>query len=191
MSIELPGKWFMGKAYDYHTLASSYLGVDEQGIRRWDTKYTEMGRLLHDLKYGHKRVNVSKIMDLVTARIKGLETFDCIIPVPASKPRNFQPVEELAKELGRRKRVRVVNALKKKEAGVQIKDIVDLKERKKALENTLILAGDFDFSGKKILLLDDLFRSGVTLEVGTNILYKKAKADTVCVLTMTKTRSNR
>lgn len=36
MSIELQGNWKKGFAYDVHTLASNYLGVDEQGHARWD-----------------------------------------------------------------------------------------------------------------------------------------------------------
>ena len=73
----------------------------------------------------------------------------------------------------------------------ELKNIESPEERRKALQETMRLTEKHDFSGKKILLLDDLFRSGITLEVATNILYNDAKAERVCVLTMTKTRSNR
>ena len=43
----------------------------------------------------------------------------------------------------------------------------------------------------KILLVDDLYRSGTTLRVATDLLKTTGKAEKVSVLTMTKTRSNR
>ena len=191
MSIKIEGNWAAGLAYDVHTLSSTYLGADERGIDHWDTEYTEMGRLVNGLKYRGQTRNVPKIIDLITAKIKGLETFDLIVPIPASKKRPFQPVEELAKELGRRKRVRVVKALKKIGSGEELKEIKDPQKRKEALEARLQLADDYDFSGKKLLLLDDLYRSGSTLTVATDILYQSTNADRICVLTMTKTRSIR
>jgi predicted amidophosphoribosyltransferase len=48
-----------------------------------------------------------------------------------------------------------------------------------------------DLSEKKILLIDDLFDTGSTLSVATEVLYAAGNAKTVCVLTLTKTRSNR
>ncbi|MCK5374098.1 MAG: ComF family protein [Alphaproteobacteria bacterium] len=191
MSIELEGNWDNGLAYDIHTLDSTYLGVDENGRDRWENTRSEMGTLVYGLKYNHKKGNIAKIIDLITAKIKGLDTFDLIIPIPPTKHRFLQPVEELAKELGRRKRVRVINALEKMPSDTEIKNVNNPEERKKTLRETMRLTEKHDFSGKKILLLDDLFRSGITLEVATNILYNDAKAERVCVLTMTKTRSNR
>ena len=111
--------------------------------------------------------------------------------MPPSKPRPFQPVYELAEELGRRKRVKVLYALEKVTSNVEIKNIENPDERREALEKTMRITGDYDLSGKKVLLLDDLFRSGISLEVATKILYEQTKADTINVLTMTKTRSNR
>lgn len=191
MTIKIEGNWNKGLAYDIHTLDSTYLGVDEYGHDRWESTRSEMGNLLYGLKYRSKKANVTKIIDLITAKIKGLETFDFIIPIPPSTARTYQPVYELAEELGRRKRVKVGYALEKIESEIEIKNIRNLDERRVELEKTMRITGNYDLSGKKILLLDDLFRSGVTLEVATKILCEQAKADTINVLTMTKTRSNR
>ena len=191
MTIRIEGNWNKGLAYDIHTLDSTYLGVDEYGHGRWENTRSEMGNLLYGLKYRSKKGNVPKIIGLITAKIKGLETFDFIIPIPPSTPRAYQPVYELAEELGRRKRVKVGYALEKIESDVEIKNIKNPDERRAALEKTMRITGDYSLSGKKILLLDDLYRSGITLEVATKILCEQAKADTINVLTMTKTRSNR
>ena len=45
--------------------------------------------------------------------------------------------------------------------------------------------------GKKVLLFDDLYRSGSTLNEITNTLYEEGGVSDVYVLTITKTRSNK
>jgi len=67
----------------------------------------------------------------------------------------------------------------------------DLDERKKLLANAIVIAGDKDISGDNILVVDDLYRSGMTLNAATDVLYKEAAVSSVSVLTMTKTRSKR
>jgi predicted amidophosphoribosyltransferase len=42
---------------------------------------------------------------------------------------------------------------------------------------------------KKILLFDDLFRSGSTMNAGTDVLYRVGTAANVCALTLTYTTS--
>ena len=75
--------------------------------------------------------------------------------------------------------------------GKQLKNVDDPEEREKLLQESLSIEGKEVVSGKKILLVDDLYRSGATLRVATDLLLKNAKAEKVSVLTMTKTRSNR
>lgn len=192
MTIELKGNWKKGLAYDVHTLSSTYLGPDEFGHDRWDTTRSEMGNLVYQLKYKNDRSVVRRIVDLITKKIKGIEKFDLIIPIPSTKKnRPYQPVEEIANELGRRKRIKVLNLLTKAAGGAELKNIDDQKEREKLLKARISISGDYDISGKKVLLLDDLYRSGTTLSAATNVLYNQAQVDSVCVLTMTKTRSRR
>jgi len=190
MTIIIKGNWEKGLAYDVHTLSSTYLGSDEFGRDRWDNTRSEMGRLVYQLKYKNDKSVVGKIVDLITGKIKGIEKFDLIIPIPSTnKTRPFQPVEEIAKELGRRKRIKVINILTKKPGGTEMKNVKDTKEKKTLLEGRILISPDYEISGKAVLLIDDLYDSGATLEAATNILYKKAKVKTVSVLTMTKTRS--
>lgn len=192
MTIEIKGNWKKGLAYDVHTLSSTYLGPDEFGHKRWDSTRSEMGKLVYQLKYKNDKSAVGKIVDLVTGKIKGIEKFDLIIPIPSTnRNRPYQPVEEIAKELGRRKRVKVLNLLGKETGGAELKNVDDPKEREKLLRNRIYILDDSDISGKTVLLLDDLYRSGTTLSAATDVLYKKSKVDSVSVLTMTKTRSIR
>jgi len=192
MSIELEGRWKKGFAYDVHTLGSVYLGVDEYGRDRWATPRTEMGEFVYRLKYRGDSVVVKKIVDLL-GKFKGIETMDYIIPIPATNPeRVVQPVEAIAIELGRRTGVTVLTRLLiKKQGGPQLKDVEDPLARRKLLREALILTEDIDVSNKNVLLVDDLYRSGATLEVATELLYDRAHVKNVYVLTMTKTRSKK
>ena len=44
---KIEGKWRAGIALDLHTVSSTYLGVDEAGHDRFETKRSEMGDLLY------------------------------------------------------------------------------------------------------------------------------------------------
>ena len=81
--------------------------------------------------------------------------------------------------------------LSKRRAGPELKDVEDPSERRELLRESLILSTDCDISGKNVLLVDDLYRSGATLSVATERLLGEARAKAVYVLTMTKTRSRR
>lgn len=192
MPYELKGNWKKGRAYDLHTLSSVYLGEDEQGHKQFDSQRSEMGELLYQLKYQGKRKAVYKIIDLISRKFKGLDQFDFYIPVPSTnKARAYQPVEELANELGRRENISVIQPLSKK-SGSQLKDIQEPEKRLDSLKENIKFVQDnkLDIAGKKVLLIDDLYRSGATLSICTDILYNQGKVGSVSVLTMTKTRSS-
>lgn len=192
MAIDLKGNWKKGFAFDVHTLDSTYLGVDELGRARWESERSEMGQLVYDLKYRNERAAVGKIVDLLD-KMKGIETMDCIVPIPPTRPgRSVEPVTEIARELGRRTGVKVLDdILLKRPGGPELKDVDDPTERSALLRKSLILSKDSNVSGKNVLLVDDLYRSGATLSVATEILLRRGKALAVYVLTMTKTRSRR
>ena len=190
MRYKIEGNWKNGLAFDLHTVVSVYLGVDEHGHDRFDNTRSEIGELIYQLKYRSDRTVVTKIIELLSP-IKGIESFDAIIPVPSSKARALQPVDVIAQALGNQRGVPVLIDYLKKAGNVELKGIDDKEERAKALENSITISGKEDISGKKVLLLDDLFRSGVTLNACCNVLLKQVKISEVSVLTMTKTRSKR
>ena len=151
-----------------------------------------MGELVYQLKYQHKASVVQKIVELLD-RIKGVEEMDLIVPIPPTDgTRAFQPVSLIATALGARRKVEVVlDLLQKKTVGAQLKNVDNLDERQKLLRDSMSLSDANDVSGKKILLVDDLYRSGATLSVATELLIDRGGAASVSVLTMTKTRSRR
>ncbi len=85
----------------------------------------------------------------------------------------------------------ILDLLVKKPGGAELKNVDDPIERQKLLRDSITISEARDISGLKLLLVDDLYRSGATLSVATDLLLKQGKASSVSVLTMTKTRSNR
>ncbi len=117
MTIELKGNWKRGFAYDVHTLDSVYMGVDEYGHNRWETTRSRMGELVYQLKYQQDKRVLSKIVDLLE-KYKGLETMDAVIPIPSTNQnRATQPVCAIARELGARIDVPVLEDALEKRAG--------------------------------------------------------------------------
>lgn len=192
MRYELIGKWKKGFAFDLHTLASTYLGPDEFGRERFDTTYSEMGELVNQLKYRGGKSAIPKIIELLKV-ISGIEKFDFIIPVPSSnKNRAFQPVDEIATALGKQRGVPVlIGFLAKESRGKELKNTTDPGEREKLLKDAIEIIGDRKVKDKNVLLIDDLYRSGATLNACCSVLYEEAGVKRVVVLTMTKTRTKR
>ena len=192
MAIELIGNWKKGFALDLHTKSSEYLGVDEFGRDRFDTKRTEIGELVYKLKYSTDMSSVSKLVACIQQNMRGLEKLDYLVPVPPSKLRAAQPVFLIAEELSKRIRVPFIrDAILKVKITPEIKEVFDQKEREALLAAAYEYNDKYNLANKNILLLDDLYRSGTTLRVITSILYKNAMVKNVFVITLTKTRSLR
>lgn len=188
MVISLDGNWQMGKAFDLHTTSSTYLGIDELGHDQFDNTRSEMGELVYQLKYKGNKKAVHQIVNLLDS-IGGIEKFDFLIPVPATnKNRIYQPVELIAVELGKRRGVPVLVDLLFNRGSEELKGVTDPVARNQMLKDALYLSDSNRVTGKKLLLVDDLFRSGSTLSIATDILYRDAHAKVVCILAMTKTR---
>jgi len=115
-----------------------------------------------------------------------------IMPVPPSNlNRKFQPVIEIAENTSSILDIPMcIDSLVKNKVTHELKEIVDFEERKEILKDAFNIQNDC-IESKNILLFDDLYRSGATLRVITEILYNKGKVNNVYVLTLTKTRSKR
>lgn len=192
MGIKIHGNWKKGIALDLHTKSSDYLGVDEFGHDRFETIRTEMGELVYKLKY---KSDLSVVPQIVNAIVKigGIEKMDYIIPVPPSNiHRRFQPVFIIAEELSKKFDVELATdlILKIRETP-ELKNITDDKERDNITRDAFSLNDTYDLSGLKVLILDDLYRSGTTLRAITSLLYEEGKVKNVYVVTLTKTRSTR
>lgn len=191
--IKLSGNWTQGYALDIHTIDSTFIGYDEYGHEVFDTRRSEIGELLYRLKYKSDKTVIDEILDTVVVflenRWKIINAIDTLIPVPPSKNRAFQPVIEITKSLSLRLKIPFHDdVLVKTRETPELKDVYAYEKRMELLKNAFDVESKL-LNGKSILLLDDLFRSGATLNAITDILYNRGKASNVYVLTLTKTRS--
>jgi len=187
---KINGKWQSGIALDVHTLSSTYMGVNEFGHEVYDTKRSEIGELLYRLKYKGDMAAAQEITDAAVAYLKPqLSKFDLIVPVPPSGTRAVQPVITLAKGIGAKLGVPVADCLTTTRAATALKGVLDPAKRKELLDG-LHAVDTAQTKGRKVLLFDDLFRSGATMNAITDLLTTKGKVAAVRAFTITRTRSN-
>lgn len=166
------------------------MGHDEYGHPRFDTVRSPLGELLYKLKYGSDKAAVDGIAEAVESHLnKWKPAVDVIVPVPSSTPRPWQPVTVLAKAISKRTGLPVAACVTRKKDAPQLKNVFDLDERLKILTG-LHAVDKGATEGKGILLFDDLYRSGATMNAITEALYKDGKARDVFALAVTRTRSN-
>ena len=72
-----------------------------------------------------------------------------------------------------------------------LKEIQDINERQELVKDAFAISNPTLYAGRKILIIDDLFRSGTTLNELTATLYRDGNVNNVYVVTLTKTRSNK
>ncbi len=185
------GKWTEGFSLDLHTLRSDFIGHDEFGHPRFDNRRSEIGELLYKLKSKANYSAVPEIVEAIETLMKEWEpTVDILVPVPPSRDRNVQPVLLLAEAISQQLDIPLADCVTKTRNVPQLKNILDLDERVKLLEGLYTIDKSVT-QGKSILLFDDLYRSGATMNAITAELYVSGKATDVFALTITRTRSHR
>ena len=189
MVIKLKGKWTEGYAIDKHTLHSIYIGENEYGHKIFDTKRSEIGELIYQLKYQKNEKIVNDIMMLVKPvldnwKIRG--KVDIIIPIPPSDiHRTFQPVFLIAKAISDYLGIPMSTRVLKKAKHEQLKNI-DIDKKIDHIKGAIIKEKNFKRK-VNILLVDDLYDSGATLNEAVDVLKSDVNVADVYVLTMTKT----
>ncbi len=182
------GKWREGFALDLHTLSSIYIGDDEFGHPRFDTQRSEIGELLYKLKNRMDKNTVPELVDAVELLMKEWNPpVDILVPVPPSTLRPVQPVRLLAERISQRLEIPLVDCISRTRNIPQLKNTFDLDERAKLLEN-LHAVDKSATCGKSVLLFDDLYRSGATMNAITTELHEAGEATDVFALTVTRTR---
>lgn len=168
----IEGPWAAGYVLDLHTISSVHIGFDEFGHERWDTKRSEIGELLYQLKYRGDKSVLSELTNAATSFIRSWKiNFSVVVPVPPTKIyRTFQPVLALAGEIGNQFKVPLLrSAIRKTKRMPELKNVYDAAERKRLLTNAFELS-KAAIQGQRILLVDDLYRSGATMSVVTEAL---------------------
>lgn len=172
----LTGNWHTGFALDFH---SSFTGAD------WNR--SSVGGLAYRLKY---QSDPSALPALVEHTRKlflahpEMNQFDLILPVPSSAQRDFSPVHEFCKALSSAFSKPVLTSLIKTRQTKPQKEMHTLPQKRDNVAGAFTI--NSDITDKCILLVDDLFDSGATLEEVTRLLLE-ARAKQINILTLTRT----
>lgn len=189
----IKGKWTSGYALDFHTLSSEYIGDDEYGHPQFNNIRSNMGELLYRLKYKSDKTVLRIIVDTAAEFLDSRDWLvDLIIPVPPSREtRTFQPVIAVAKGISKFLGIRLcTDCVVKIKETQELKNIYGFNERMEVLNNAYAIVKR-EVEGRNVLLFDDLYRSGATLNAITQTLKDNGKAKEVYALTLTMTRSKR
>ena len=163
---ELRGVWNLGWALDLHTVSG--------GPHRWYSR-SKIGEALFQLKYLDDRSKVAILVKAACdfmAKRNVTRHLSAIIPVPPSDTtRVFQPVPAMAAEIGETLGIpALLDALRKTRCTAPLKNIDDVTERRSELSGAFCFSGPL-MSGKIVLVFDDLYRSGETLNEVARVLY--------------------
>lgn len=193
---EIHGNWRAGWALDVHTLSSRPLPSG-----RYDTERTEFGEWVFQLKYRDDRTKIQPIAQVAAKFVKEnfavdgypiLPYLKAVLAIPPSdQNRDFQPVTEVAQEIGRLLNVPVrTDYLMKTKQTIPLKDLSDVESKREQLQGVFAVQSQ-DLKNRCVLLVDDLYDSGTTLTEATRVLYEQGEVQHVLVLTLTRTRTSR
>jgi hypothetical protein len=171
------GPWRAGWALDFHSRFDG--DTQNRGV---------IGDLAFRYKYRDER-NLARELAARWAELlhaqNNLPKFDAVIPVPPSTPREFDPVGNLARALSEELKITVLfGVLVKTRATQQQKEMTALAQKQANVRGAFAVQGDV--RGKHILLVDDLYDSGATLQEAARVL-QRAGVASIVVLTLTKT----
>jgi predicted amidophosphoribosyltransferase len=187
--VQIRGKWAEGYVLDNHTMRSEFIGHDEFGNPKFETQRTELGELLFRLKYRNDESVLPELIGAVAGFMQARRVKpDLLIPTPPSRRlRRVQPVQSIVRGLSQRMKVPWAPVMRKKSVTPELKNIHDYHERMAILESAFTVDASI-VQGKTVLVVDDLYRSGATLNAIAEILYKEGRVKWVVVVALTRTR---
>jgi len=153
-------------------------------------------RFIHYISIKKYNNDKSVSDDIVSATSRFINSrnwrIDLIIPVPPSrKRRGVQPVLSLAKGIGKVLAIDIcADAVVKVKDTPELKDVFDFEKRLAILKDAFEIRNPA-IAGRRVMLFDDLYRSGATLNAVSGLLRREGKVKNVYALTLTMTRSIR
>jgi predicted amidophosphoribosyltransferase len=183
------GAWDDGRTLDLHIRSSEFAGYNEYGHAQFESTRTELGELLYRLKYRGDQSAIAPIAQAACDFVRGWNPgIEVIVPVPPSRNRPVQPLFQIADEVGRLLDLPVDKAsVRKTRATPELKN-ADHAQRLELLWGAHSIEGDA-LRGRRVLLLDDLYQSGATLNTIARLLKEVGRTSAVVALALTRARS--
>ena len=181
----ISGPWRDGYVLDKQVISSTYLG---NGM--FDTLRTDIGQALYLLKY---RNDTSQVEPISKAFVQSLShvfsTVGFVVPMPPSQNRSVQPLSLLAKSIAQKLQKPYFDQFLIKTGTTPSMKDLDFKEEKlKALSTVFSINDMIEERGPwDVLLLDDLYDSGASLESATQVLSTSPKIRDIYVGAITRT----
>jgi hypothetical protein len=172
----LSGPWQEGWALGFN---SSFTGADWQR--------SPVGDLTHRLKYEADATAVQPLVEQALALCHehpALAAVDVLVPVPPTTTRPLDPVNAFSEGLAAALGKPLLSALRKTRQTRPQKEMSTLVQKRNNVAGAFAVADSI--RGKSLLVVDDLFDSGATLQEVTRVL-RRAGAASVCVLALTRT----
>ena len=156
-------------------------------------KYDSIIRnLIIDYKFNEKPYLYRSILEFINKYQKEyiqFKIYDIIIPVPISKKRNrergYNQSLLIAKGMAQNKNIKLRNNVISKAKNNNTQSKLNKEERAENVKNVYKIANNKEIIDKNILLIDDIFTTGATLNECSKML-KQANAKKVDVLTIAK-----
>jgi ATP-dependent DNA helicase RecQ len=180
--LPLPGPWPAGVTLSKHSLDG-------------DEGRSEIGDLLDRFKYAGERRLAGPLARALATALREMPAFggiDFIVHAPATTRRlRVPPTRDLARRLAKEMRVRcLLNFIACTRALAHQKDLFHPEEKRQNVHGAFRVCRAEFITKRKLLLIDDVFDSGATLEEIWRVLMH-AGAREVTVATITKTRYRR
>jgi competence protein ComFC len=188
---KLRGPWREGFALDLHTVSSTFLGHNAFGHPVFETTRSPLGDLLYQLKNAGDEAAIAPIVEAMVGFLRTWKpSVDVLVPVPPSnRARRRQPVIEIATRLSVATGIPLSETIVQKvRSTAQLKDVFDYDKRAEILKDAFSVAQD-EVRGQRVLILDDLYRSGATVGTIAKLL-SGVGAAAVYLLTLTQTRKH-
>jgi predicted amidophosphoribosyltransferase len=185
----IAGNWSHGWALDQHTLHSNTGDTDGFDPPALDPEQAGIGEAMFKLKFHDDLTLVEPIARTVAAFIRGrpeLADIAAILPVPPSEwRRSYQPVEVVAARVGALLRLPAPgDYLLKTKPTRPLHGISDRRPRPEELNDAFSIM-DKCFANRHVLLFDDIYRFGQTLQAATVALLFQGNVAMVSAITAT------
>lgn len=188
--IKINGSWDEGYALDVHVVKSIFLGYDEYELPHFDNLHSEVGEIVFQLKYKNNFDKIDELAEVAYKFIKEIWKIDLygVIAVPPSKSRFNQPVFIIAQKIADLLKKPCSVDFFKKDSNLEIKNLKMEEKLKLDTSNLIIKCGHLIKEKSNILIVDDLYSSGFTMNLIVDSLKKDPNIGKIYVLTMTKTK---